>query len=97
MAIGEHLQTLFGDRVIRFGGDEFLVVWERDDVAEVARIAVESIRTLSVTTFEPPAERIAVTVSAGVATGNDPLAVLRTAEDALSRAKVNGRDRVGCG
>src|SRR5450755_1375827 len=75
VALAEHLQALFGDRVIRFGGDEFLIAWERDDVGEAARIAVESIQALSVTTFESPTQRIAVTVSAGVACGSDAQAI----------------------
>jgi diguanylate cyclase (GGDEF)-like protein len=94
IAIAEHLQSLFGDRVVRFGGDEFLVVWDGKDVATAARIAVESTRALSVMTFEEPKQPIAVTVSAGVGTGTEPVAVLHRAQDALARAKVNGRNRV---
>jgi diguanylate cyclase (GGDEF)-like protein len=95
IAIGEHLQSLFGDRVIRFGGDEFLIAWERDNLAEIAQIAVESIRTLSISSFEVPTERIAATVSAGFASGTEVQSVLHAAEAALGRAKATGRDRVG--
>ena len=62
-------------------------------VAEQLR---EDVQTIP---FEPPMEKLAVTVSAGVATFpatpvNDVDSLIRQADEALYRAKQNGRNRV---
>ena len=93
--VADHLHELVGDRVVRFGGDEFLVLWERGSVRELAQAIVESFRELRFAPLaDDPNELRGVTVSAGVASGSDVEKILRDAEDALERAKVLGRNRV---
>lgn len=87
------------DVVARYGGEEFvLVLPETPDagallVAERLRESVQALR------FPPPMESLVVTVSLGVATFPSALvdsvdSLLRQADDALYRAKHNGRNRV---
>lgn len=92
-ALAEHLQSLVGDRVVRFAGDEFMILWERDGVEELATNAVASVRALRIPRVEAPDETITVTVSAGAARGSDLQSMLAAADEALGRAKNGGRDR----
>ena len=87
------------DIVARYGGEEFALVLPGTDllggitVAEQLRNAVQTI------SFEPPMEKLVVTVSAGVSTFSsaqvrDVESLIRQADEALYRAKRNGRNRV---
>ncbi len=85
------------DVVGRYGGEEFAVILPgageavATSVAERVRIATSRLR------FPNPAERVKVTVSAGVAVLQDsdsPKSILRRADGALYAAKHAGRNQV---
>jgi diguanylate cyclase (GGDEF)-like protein len=84
-----------GDRVARFGGEEFTVALAGAD-APAARAYAE--RVMTALRDEPVAAELRLTVSVGVATlgadGTTVDALLRRADEALYRAKASGRDRV---
>jgi two-component system cell cycle response regulator len=85
------------DTVGRYGGEEFLIVVSSSDeqgtmsLAERVRFALES------RPIETEAGEVSVTVSCGVAVSNakgtDPQSLLRLADEALYRAKQQGRNR----
>jgi diguanylate cyclase len=86
------------DFVFRYGGEEILVVLVESDATAAARVA-EKLRA----TFEstpcgvPNGQRVTVTVSVGVAVHEgrpDFLPLLKAADQALYRAKNEGRNRV---
>ena len=99
--VGETLRTLFVDDAVpcRFGGEEFVVLLPNTGLEEAAVRAEElraKIEGLTIRYGEgqlPP-----VTISAGVAAwpaaGANLMELLRAADDALYRAKQNGRNRV---
>ena len=85
------------DTVGRYGGEEFLIVVSSSDeqgtmnLAERVRFALES------RPINTDAGEVSVTVSCGVAVssgkGEDPQSLLRLADEALYRAKQQGRNR----
>jgi diguanylate cyclase (GGDEF)-like protein len=86
------------DRVARFGGEEFCVLLPFT-LHEGAQQAGERLREAVRRTPVPWSdETISVTVSVGVAPASDPteplLTLLNRADQALYRAKADGRDRV---
>jgi diguanylate cyclase (GGDEF)-like protein len=100
-AVGECLEKNFRNEDIacRFGGEEFVVVLPGATSADAAQRAEKlrgSIESLVVRYLDRLLPRI--TISTGVATfpdcGNNPQAVIKAADEALYRAKENGRNRV---
>jgi len=90
-----------GDEVYRFGGEEFVMVFieeELPDILAAAERARRAVELLAVSHQAQPTRQL-VTVSIGVAQF-DPLVhtdseqVLKEADEALYRAKEDGRNRV---
>ncbi|MCI1012134.1 MAG: GGDEF-domain containing protein [Pseudomonas sp. PGPPP4] len=91
-----------GDRIGRYGGEEFVVLLDRVDPAtalDVAENILQRVRDLQIPHQGRQDDKSQVTVSIGIARSG--LAGLSTAEDlldcadrALYRAKRDGRDRV---
>jgi len=85
-----------GDVIGRLGGEEFVAIIS-GTLAEAA-IAAERVRAaFAAATLDPSGDRIAATVSVGVACGSADAAIdmlIARADAALYRAKANGRDRV---
>jgi diguanylate cyclase (GGDEF)-like protein len=84
-----------GDSAYRYGGEEFLVLMpntEVDDAVKVVTRLAAAVRA----TFPNLVEGRPLTVSAGISLlGERPLAVaIGEADDALYRAKQEGRDRI---
>lgn len=87
-----------GDLVARYGGEEFVVLLPESD-AQSARAAAEGLReAVAAAPVVAAGKPITVTISAGVASLPQPdggLAPwLDAADEALYRAKANGRNRV---
>ena len=85
------------DAVVRYGGEEFVVVMPGLDVDD-ARRRVEDLRARCAAAVVPTRDgSISVTVSAGVAVSGDGRAdaasLLAAADEALYEAKRSGRDR----
>jgi len=85
------------DRPVRWGGEEFLVLLTDTD-ADQAAIVAEKIRAaLADTPIEVNGHSIDMTISIGLAQHqgeDDPLDLIRRADQALYRAKDEGRNRV---
>ena len=85
-----------GDTVARVGGDEFIVllpeIGRSEDATTVAKKLLEAVAE----PFELDGRRVDLTTSIGVAVypddGQDPEALLRNADAAMSRAKERGRN-----
>jgi diguanylate cyclase (GGDEF)-like protein len=87
------------DIAARYGGEEFVLVLPSTSLAggeEVARRLREEVQSIS---FAPPMADLTITVSLGVAlfpspSVDDMESLIRQADEALYRAKQNGRNRV---
>jgi len=85
------------DSIGRYGGEEFLVVFPKCEVASAVAISERIRRAISGATVSTETEDILVTASIGIAEvghSMDAHAVIREADKALFRAKKKGRDRV---
>ena len=100
-AVGNCLENLFRNEDVpcRFGGEEFVVLLPGADAGAAARRAEQfrsKLEALVIRYLEKSLPRI--TVSIGVAgfpeAGDYPDVVLKAADEALYRAKENGRNRV---
>ncbi|MDD5427714.1 MAG: GGDEF domain-containing protein [Candidatus Omnitrophica bacterium] len=92
--------TRAGDLAVRYGGEEFAVVLS-DTPSAGAKIVAEKIReeVRGLGIHNPSAPGALITLSLGVATvypsrQNSVEALIKAADDALYRAKKNGRNRV---
>lgn len=85
------------DVIGRYGGEEFLVILPRTDVARASIIA-ERIRK-SVEEFRMIDDNFKITVSIGLTQyeGNDASTIIKKADKLLYRGKENGRNRVEVG
>jgi diguanylate cyclase (GGDEF)-like protein len=84
-----------GDIASRFGGDEFIVVCNADDIADAAAIADRVQRSLHVP-MELAGKRVVVGSSIGISVfpndGTTPSDLIAKADAAMYRAKQSGRD-----
>jgi len=85
------------DSIGRYGGEEFLVVFPKCKIADGLTIAERIRRSISEAIIRTQTEKILVTASIGIAEVHpfvDLNAVIEEADNALLRAKKQGRDRV---
>jgi two-component system cell cycle response regulator len=87
------------DLACRYGGEEFLVIMPETDMSAAALVAERLRRGIASEAFaiQGGARAIDVTISVGIAAlrgGDDPGSVLKRADEALYRAKRDGRNRV---
>jgi diguanylate cyclase (GGDEF)-like protein len=83
----------------RLGGDEFVVLLKNAAPAEANRIAEKLRKTVSKTKVLYGEQEISLTISVGVASlsadnNSDIENILKQADDALYKAKAEGRNRV---
>ena len=87
-------QLMRSDHVVRFGGDEFIVILERIETLEDARSVAERIRTAIGEPIDIDGTVLNTTVSIGIAIGNSataPLELVDQGHAAVVRAKQDGR------
>jgi two-component system, cell cycle response regulator len=87
------------DLACRYGGEEFVVVMPETDMAVATMVAERLRRRIASEPFpiQKGARMIEVTISIGIAAlgpGDDAAAVIKRADQALYRAKRDGRNRV---
>ena len=103
-ALTKVLRSKVADLAARYGGEEFAVLLTRCDATEAVAVAqrmLEAVRALALEhrcSSAAPHVTISIGISAVVPTAADsPEQLLRCADEALYRAKAEGRDRVGGG
>jgi diguanylate cyclase (GGDEF)-like protein len=87
------------DEIGRYGGEELLLILPRCDAQQAVQVAERLRRCIAEAPIDTPEGEISVTVSFGVATKEgdakaDMHLLLRAADDALYRAKQQGRNCV---
>src|SRR3954466_9596663 len=87
------------DLACRYGGEEFVVVMPETDMAVATVVAERLRRRIATEAFQiqQGARKIDVTISVGIAAlgpGDNSAAVIKRADQALYRAKRDGRNRV---
>jgi two-component system, cell cycle response regulator len=87
------------DLACRYGGEEFVVLMPETDLAVAAAVAERLRRRIASEPFvlQQGGKAIEVTISVGIAaygSGDDAAALLKRADQALYRAKRDGRNRV---
>ena len=88
------------DLIIRFSGDEFLILFEKMPEDWVIQIAQSILADVSALEFDLPStielnEKLKVSVSIGIASGAESWqALFMKADESLFKAKADGRNRV---
>ena len=83
--------------VARWGGEEFLLVFEQSEISEAVEVLERIRRHVEESTFTSGSDEIHVTVSSGVMERKDGLTInqlLKGADDRLYEGKQSGRNRV---
>jgi diguanylate cyclase (GGDEF)-like protein len=100
-AAADKMLSLFRsyDAIGRYGGEEFVIILPGCDGKSIAGIAERLRKTIGDELMDTPAGMIAVTMSLGVAISSkekrqDVKSHVHAADQALYRAKTNGRNRV---
>jgi len=87
-----------GDVLIRYGGEEFLVLLPGAGLADVREIGERIRRVVAETSIPEGEQQIAVTISLGGATYQEGVdsseALIAKADAALYQAKDTGRNRL---
>ena len=87
-----------GDVLVRYGGEEFLVLLPGAGLDDVTQVGERIRRAVAETVVDDADSRLSVTVSLGATTYRDtadsPDALIAMADRALYRAKDEGRDRL---
>ena len=88
------------DRLFRYGGEEFLVIMNEISKAEVPQAIGRQMAAIRNHTFTYEGQKAKITVSMGGAffpeDADSKMSLLKTADQALYRAKEAGRDRFEC-
>lgn len=97
MRVAEIVRAITGRRgtVYRYGGEELAILLP-DFTSEEALPVLERIRNVTKAENWPTFKGLRVTISVGIAAEKgvvSPAAIVKSADDALYRAKQNGRDR----
>jgi diguanylate cyclase (GGDEF)-like protein len=88
----EHLRQ--SDRAVRLGGEEFAVLLPETGLPQALRLA-ERLRQAVAALRVPPVERLSASFGVAQASPTDsPLSLLKRADEALYRAKRQGKNRV---
>ncbi len=86
-----------GDAVVRYGGDEFLLILPGVHLSGAGRLAEDARRTLQASSFDFHTVHVPVTASFGVAEkrpGEGRATLIHRADQAMYEAKRDGRNRV---
>jgi len=86
-----------GDQVVRYGGEEFLVLLKQTEIAAAFKVAERLRNAIATTPLATQAGALYRTVSIGLTTpqvDDTPLSLIERADRALYQAKTKGRNRV---
>ena len=81
----------------RFGGEEFLMIFDKTGMQEGAVVLQETLEKLRQIEFTCEDQKFSVTMTFGIVDGNVELgqdALLKLADEKLYDGKQNGRNRV---